>query len=107
MTDETRTPTPATLERHLETKFYNAVRKTLGGRAFKLAPIIKGTPDRMVLLPGGIIELVELKTDTGVISPKQRLWHSQAAMLGTTVTVVVGEAGLRDWVALRQQQLTQ
>lgn len=97
MTNETR----SVLEAKLETKFYDAVRKTLRGRAFKLAAIIKGTPDRLVLLPGGRIELVELKTDTGVVSPKQRHWHSQAALLGTKVHVIVGEAGLREWVALR------
>lgn len=91
--------TTTTLENRLEEKFYDAVRKTLKGRAFKLAPIVKGTPDRMVLLPGGIIELVELKKDDGVVSPMQKLWHHRAALLGTVVTVIYGEAGIQAWVA--------
>lgn len=66
-----------------------------------MIPVEKGAPDRLVLLPGGWIELVELKTDTGVISPKQRHWHSRAAMLGTVVYVIVGEAGLAEWVSAR------
>lgn len=101
----TRTTTKAELESKLEGKFYTAVRKTLGGRAYKFAALVKGNPDRIVLLPGGWIELVELKSDTGSLSPKQRHWHSQAAELGTIVTVITGEVGLAEWVAARQARI--
>lgn len=87
------------LERNLELDFHHAVRAVLRGKAFKFAPLVKGNPDRLVLLPGGWIELVELKKDGEVPSPKQRHWHAEAAMLGTTVTVVTGSAGLKAWVA--------
>lgn len=103
MTTETRTPKQAILESKLEEKFYNAVRKLLRGRTYKVVPVVKGTPDRLVLLPGGHLELVELKTDTGVVSPAQRLWHDRAALLGTKVHVLRGEAGLMDWVASHQK----
>jgi hypothetical protein len=90
------------LESKLEEKFTLAVRKILGGRTMKMVPTEKGAPDRLVLLPDGKIELVELKTDTGVVSPRQRLWHSRAALLGTTVHVVRGEAGVLAWVESRR-----
>jgi hypothetical protein len=99
---ETRTTKQAQLESKLEEKFRLAVRKILRGRTYKIIPTEKGLPDRLVLLPGGRIELVELKTDTGVVSPKQRLVHSQAALLGTTVHVIRGEAEMLDWVASRK-----
>lgn len=95
------TPRISTLESNLEGRFYDAVRRILHGRAFKMVPTEKGMPDRLVLLPGGIIEIVELKADDGELSPKQRHWHSRAAMLGTVVTVIRGAAGLREWVAQR------
>lgn len=98
----TRSTKQAVLESKLEEKFTLLVRKLLRGRTMKLIPVEKGAPDRMVLLPGGKIELVELKTDTGRVSPKQRLWHDRAAMLGTRVHVIVGEAGVLEWVSSRQ-----
>ena len=88
------------LESALERRFYTAVRR-LGGRVIKLAPIEKGTPDRLVMLPGGRLELVELKTDTGRLSPKQKLWHSRAAELDVHVTVIYGARGIASWVADR------
>lgn len=87
------------LESKLEEKFTLLVRRDLHGRTMKMIPVEKGAPDRLVLLPGGRIELVELKTDTGVVSPKQKLWHERARMLGVEVAVVRGEAGLLEWVA--------
>jgi hypothetical protein len=93
------------LESTLETKFYNAVRSVLGGKSFKFAPTTKGNPDRVVLLPGGIIELVELKREGELPSPKQRHWHAQAAMLGVKVAIVTGEAGLRAWVAQHLERM--
>lgn len=101
MTTDTR-PTKHQLESKLEEKFVLAVRKLLRGRTMKMVPVEKGAPDRIVLLPGGKIELVELKTDTGRISPRQRLWHDRAAMLGTRVHVIAGEAELLEWVSSRQ-----
>ena len=60
----------------------------LGGTAPKLAPTVAGLPDRLVLLPGGRMYLVELKSPTGVLRPAQRVWHARAAELGTQVHVL-------------------
>lgn len=92
-----RTGTRTVLESTLEEKFHLAVRR-LGGRTYKVIPSTKGLPDRLVLLPGGIIRLVELKTEAGTVSPKQRLVHEQAAEVGTIVHVIYGQAGVADWV---------
>jgi hypothetical protein len=85
------------LESQLEARLRQRVRAA-GGRAVKLAPTEAGLPDRLVMMPGGRAYLVELKTDTGRLSPIQRAWHTQAALLGHTVTTLYGAAQLDAWV---------
>lgn len=88
-------------ESDLEKKFHLAVRRDLGGKVFKLAPTVKGIPDRLVLLPGGEVHLVELKAADGTVSPAQRVWHDRAAALGTRVVVLYGWRDILGW--LRRQ----
>lgn len=88
-------------ERDLETRLRNAVRSQLSGHSAKLAPIDAGIPDRLVLLPGGHLELIELKADSGALEPIQKLWHERAARLGSPVTVLTGRAEIDEWVAQR------
>ena len=58
-------------ESSVERKLVNAVKK-LGGLAWKfVSPGHSGVPDRIVMMPGGIIYFVELKTDQGVLTPLQ------------------------------------
>lgn len=90
-------PTRKELEASLEAHFNRSVR-LIGGRAVKLAPTEKGVPDRLVLLPGGRVFLVELKTDIGRTSAAQDLWHERAAALGTVVQVLVGRYGIDLWL---------
>ena len=46
--------------------------KRLGGRAYKwTSPGNDGVPDRIVILPDTRVIFVELKTDTGVLSPAE------------------------------------
>jgi hypothetical protein len=89
------------LESDLEQIFRHAVRADLRGWTMKMVPAEKGAPDRIVCLPGSRMRLVELKTETGRLSPKQRHLHAKLAKLGTTVDVVVGRQGIVDWVAAR------
>ena len=95
----------AVLESRLEAELYRAVRGVLGGMIVKLAPLVKGTPDRLVLLPGGRMYLVELKTDVGRLSPAQVEWHRRAALLGITVVVLHGRFELKAWVTARTDDL--
>ena len=90
--------TPAMREAQLERLFRSRVRMVLGGRIEKLAPTTKGMPDRLVLLPGGGLILVELKTEKGKLSPAQREWHLRARRLGTKVVVLRGLEQIQTWV---------
>ena len=92
-------------EARLETIFRDSVRRELGGMVLKWAPIRVGTPDRVVLLPGGRIVFVELKTLTGALSSMQRHWHRQALALGTTVIVLHGRDEIMRWVESERRLL--
>lgn len=72
--------------------------RLLGGMAFKLAPTAKGMPDLLVVLPGGQMQLVELKTDTGQLSEAQRLMHTRIAELGVVVHVLRGRDQVHAWL---------
>lgn len=85
-------------EAQLEAHFRKAV-KSLGGAVHKLVGTKRGMPDRLVLLPGGRIFLVELKTDTGKLSPLQEDWIEKAWELGTAVEVLYGRTGVDRWIA--------
>ena len=90
------TPGSALRESQLERLFRERV-KALGGMTVKMQAVTAGTPDRLVLLPGGTVCLVELKTETGLVSPVQQHWHARAADLGTIVEVLVGADAIRQW----------
>jgi hypothetical protein len=85
------------LESSLESFFRKRV-KLLGGEAIKLAPHQAGIPDRLVIMPGGHMFLVELKTDTGQLSPIQVVWHQRMEKLGVAVHTVNGRAGVVDFL---------
>lgn len=87
------------LERDVEAIFNRRVRH-LGGLSFKFAPLHAGNPDRIVLMPGGRIFLVEIKTDEGTVDPAQRVWHRRASALGTQVIVIRGAREAREWGTL-------
>lgn len=86
------------LEANLEAYFRKKVR-LLGGYTEKIVGVTgKGCPDRLVLLPGGRVYLVELKADTGSVEPLQKVWHARASALGTKVFVVYGRDGVDRWL---------
>lgn len=85
------------LEAMLEAVLRQNVRLR-GGLTYKLAPTVKGMPDRLVLFPMGRIYLVELKTEKGTLSPAQIEWHKSAAKLGTRVVTLYGAQQIREWV---------
>jgi hypothetical protein len=65
--------------------------ETKNGTRVYLAP--HGTPDLFVLLPSGQAWFVEVKTDTGTVTPIQREKHAELRAAGGLVDVVrsVGE----------------
>jgi hypothetical protein len=85
------------LEKDIEKLFRDEIKKA-GGKAYKFtSPGNDGVPDRIVMLPGGRIVFVELKTDTGKLSRLQELQCRQIAELGQTVRVLHGLAEVRDF----------
>lgn len=78
------------LEREIEKKLADGVRK-LGGRAYKfVSPGNDGVPDRIVVLPGISPVFVELKTETGRLSSLQNVQIKKLKDLGQDVRVLYG-----------------
>lgn len=61
------------LEREIEKKLTAEVKK-LGGVSYKfISPGNDGVPDRVIFLPGASPFFLELKTETGRLSPMQKV----------------------------------
>ncbi|MEG2869954.1 MAG: VRR-NUC domain-containing protein [Clostridium sp.] len=84
-------------EKEIEKILVDEVKK-LGGRAYKwVSPGNDGVPDRIVILPGQRLIFVELKTDTGKLTPLQKVQCERLADLGQRVEVIYGMDGLRQF----------
>lgn len=72
-----------TRETSIETHLRKSV-KAAGGYCVKLNPLgMVGIPDRLVLLPGGVVVFVECKKPKGgVIAPLQARWKAELERLG-------------------------
>lgn len=82
------------LEKELEKVLVSEVKK-LGGRAYKwVSPGNDGVPDRIVIFPDRPLVFVELKTDTGKLSPLQKNQCRRLTDLGQPVAIVYGMDGL-------------
>ena len=73
-------------EKALESKLATEVKK-LGGKSIKLLSP-NHIPDRLVLIPGGHVEFVELKSPGEKPRPGQLAMHTLLRGLGFTVLVV-------------------
>jgi hypothetical protein len=63
--------------------------KRLDGWAIKLlCTFVTGLPDRLVLLPGGVVFFVEVKSTGKKPTPVQKIVHEKLRRLGFTVFVV-------------------
>lgn len=70
-------------------KRLNAEVKSLGGWSLKLlCQFVTGLPDRLVLLPGGVIFFAEIKSTGKKPTAAQRLVHERIRRLGFTVYVI-------------------
>jgi len=70
-------------------KTLNAEVKKLDGWALKLlCQFVTGLPDRLVLLPGGVVFFVEVKSTGKKPTPVQRLVHKKLRAMGFTVHVI-------------------
>lgn len=87
----------AHLERVVEAFLVKRVR-LVGGYAFKFPPVVAGLPDRIVLLPGGLVFFVELKQKGLRPSPVQQVWHQRLRNLGHSVVVLDSKEAVIDWL---------
>lgn len=72
-------------EKHLEQVLTKKVKKR-GGLALKfISPGMSGIPDRLVLIPGGVIAFVELKAPGKKLRPLQIKRKRQLEALGFLV----------------------
>lgn len=77
-------------EKYTERKLVEEVKKT-GGFALKfVSPGMNGVPDRIVLLPGGHIAFVELKSPGKMMRPLQIRRKKQLESLGFKVYLIDG-----------------
>lgn len=77
-------------EKDIDQKLRQAI-KEMGGRAYKfISPGNIGVPDRMVCLPGGRLIFVELKTESGRLTPVQQAQIGYLKNLGQDVRVLYG-----------------
>ena len=75
-------------EKAIEQKLVKAV-KAMGGIAPKfISPGFDGMPDRLVLLPGGIITFVEVKRYGEKPRPLQKARHGMLRRLGFEVYIL-------------------
>jgi len=76
------------LEKDIERHLVRRVAER-GGVAYKwVSPGRVGVADRIVLLPGGVVWFVELKTATGRLSPWQKLFAAEMARLELKYLVI-------------------
>lgn len=87
------------LEFKIESRFVNEVKK-LGGKAYKFMSGETGVPDRIVVLPGGIIAFVELKKPKDGRLSKMQVWqHERLKKLGAKVYVINSYEEINGFIA--------
>lgn len=74
--------------------------RALGGLTRKwVSPGVDGVPDRIVVIPGAPIWMVEVKTSDGRLSECQKREHIRLRDAGANVTTVYGHDGVDEFVA--------
>ena len=77
-------------ESYIESQLVRRIRAA-GGLCYKwVSPGCDGVPDRIVILPGGRVIFVELKTETGWLSKIQQYTHMTMRERGVDVRTLYG-----------------
>lgn len=87
------------MERDIERYLIKRVRE-VGGHAYKfVSPSNRGVADRLVVLPGGAVWFVEVKTEGGRLAPLQKLFIEQMQQLDQNVIVVWSKEDVDAFIA--------
>lgn len=87
------------LEKKIEKKIGEAV-KAGGGLYYKfVSPGNDGVPDRIAILPGGRVIFIELKSETGRLTMKQRIQMQRLASRGCEVHLIHGMEEAEKFIA--------
>lgn len=98
---------PEESEKTLEKKLREQVKKR-GGLALKLlSQLHRGLPDRIVLLPHGIIYFVELKSTGKSPTELQEHCHRQLRVLGFSVVVIASSEALTNFLTIVDFELAE
>ncbi len=93
MTDNSNNSLEAAWSESKLEKYFCRELEKLGCLTFKfVSPGCAGVPDRIVILPTGVVGFVEMKTDKGELSPIQALIIERLKKQKTIVEVVRGKA---------------
>ena len=86
-------------ESEIEARLVRMVRE-LGGLCLKfVSPGCAGVPDRIIVLPGGRVIFVELKTEYGSLRNLQRYYIGELRERGADVRVLKGLEQVKDFIA--------
>ena len=88
------------LEREIEGYLVRRV-KEIGGIAYKfVSPAHRGVADRIVVLPGGGVIFVELKSATGKLTPLQEVFAADMQRLGQNYIVLKSREEVNAFIAM-------
>lgn len=91
------------MEKYIERYLRKEIEK-LGGLCLKfVSPGNAGVPDRLVILPGGRVWFVEVKTDGGRVRPLQRWWQKKLRAVGIPSLIIKGMVDAQVFITLLQE----
>jgi len=86
------------LEKEIESKMRELVRKR-GGLFYKfVSPGNRGVPDRIVVTPQGVVWFVELKTTTGRLSALQKHHRAELEKRNANVRAISGWDAAKEFI---------
>lgn len=86
------------LEKEVEAYLVRRIKER-GGVAYKfVSPAHRGVADRLIVLPGGQVWFVEVKTETGRLSKLQEVFRSEINALGGNYICVYGAKEVDQWL---------
>lgn len=90
-------------EKSVEARLRDGV-KALGGVAYKWSsPGNAGVPDRIVVLPGGVVHFVELKREDGKPTKMQQRQLARLWALGANGCMVYGLRGVETYLRVAKE----